>query len=288
MALRGKAFKTVEESAQIQELSDDRKPAGGLRFWLSRLRSYFLWDPLIWFYTIILGTLSLISSLFDRDGAVQHGFARLWARMILGTIGAKVRITGLDKIDMSKAHVFVVNHLSALDTPALYSSLPCHFRVLAKKELFSYPFMGWHLRRSGQIPIEQGSVRATLRSLNMAADSMKNNLPLMVFPEGGRSTDGHLQPFMSGAFYIAIKAQADIVPMALVGTFEMLPMNTWHIRPRPVELLVGDPISTKGMNVRQVEELTHKARNAIADLFYSRSSLPDRRPRNLEGQESKR
>jgi 1-acyl-sn-glycerol-3-phosphate acyltransferase len=199
----------------------------------------------------------------------------------------KVRITGLDKIDVSKPHVYVVNHLSAIDTPALYSSLPCQFRILAKKELFRYPFMGWHLRRSGQIPIELGSVRATLRSLNMAAESMTSNLPLMVFPEGGRSPHGHLQDFMNGAFYIAIKAQVDIVPMALVGTYEMLPINTWHIQPGPAELLVGDPISTKGMHVRQVEDLAEKARKVVADLYYSRSTLPDRRPHDLQWKESK-
>lgn len=278
---------SLADSIQTQELSG-RKPAGGLRFWLSRLRSYFFWDPLIWLFTIILGTLSLISSLFDRNGAIQHRFARLWARMILGTIGVKVRITGLDKIDVTKAHVYVVNHLSALDTPALFSSMPCQFRILAKKSLFQYPFMGWHLRRSGQIPIDQGSVRATLRSLNMAAQSMTNNLPLIIFPEGGRSPDGHLRDFMSGAFYIAIKAQADIIPMALVGTYEMLPINGWHIQPGPAELLVGDPIPTKGMSVRQVDALTEKAHKAISDLYYSRSTLPWPAPQDLEGHESKK
>jgi 1-acyl-sn-glycerol-3-phosphate acyltransferase len=169
--------------------------------------------------------------------------------------------------------------------PSLYTSLPCQFRILAKKELFSYPFMGWHLRRSGQIPIEVGSVRATLRGLNRAAESLMQNTPLVIFPEGGRSPDGHLQDFMSGAFYIAIKAQADIVPMALVGTYEMLPMNTWHIQPRTAHLLVGDPISTKGMSVRQVDEVAQKAREVIADLYYSRAAFPDRRNQNLEKQE---
>lgn len=287
MGRRGRASKSVAESIQTQELSE-KKRAGGLGVWLSRLRSYLLWDPLIWLYTIVLGACSLIASLFDRNGDLQHGFARLWSRIILATIGVRVQVSGMDKVDLSKAHVFVVNHLSALDVPSLYTSMPCRFRILAKKELFSYPFMGWHLRRSGQIPIELGSMRATLRSLNMAAESMKSNLPLMVFPEGGRSQDGHLQEFMSGAFYIAIKAQADIIPMALVGTFQILPMNTWHIQPRPVELLVGDPISTAGMNVRQVDELTLKARKAIAALFYSRTDLPNHHNLNLEGQESKK
>ena len=115
---------------------------------MSRLRSYLLLDPLIWLYTIVLGTLSLISSLFDRSGRIQHGFARLWSRMILGTIGVPVTVEGLEKIDTAKAHVYVVNHLSALDIPVLYLHLPFQFRILAKRELFRYPFMGWHLRRS--------------------------------------------------------------------------------------------------------------------------------------------
>src|SRR5258708_36261531 len=109
---------------------------------LSRLRSYFFWDPLVWLYTIVLGCCSLLCSLFDGSGRIQHSFARLWSRMILGTIGAPLRVEGLEKIDTSKAHVYVVNHLSALDIPIMYAYLPFQFRILAKKELFRYPFMG--------------------------------------------------------------------------------------------------------------------------------------------------
>jgi 1-acyl-sn-glycerol-3-phosphate acyltransferase len=281
---RGRVPKTVSESTQIQELQKT-KAAGGLPLLLSRLRSYFFWDPLIWLYTIVMGILSLLCSLADRGGSIQHGFARAWSRMILGTIGVKVQVIGMEKIDLNQAHVYAVNHLSALDVPTLYSSLPFQFRILAKKELFSYPFMGWHLRRSGQIPIELGSVRATIRSLNQAAASLTNKMPLVIFPEGGRSPDGHLHDFMSGAFYIAIKAQADVVPMALVGNWEMLPMNTWHIQPRSSYLLVGDPISTKGMTVRQVDELTKKAGDVIGDLYYSRAAFADPRlPRKTQSE----
>lgn len=239
----------------------------GLRHWLSRLRSYFIWDPLIWLYTIVLGSLSLISSLFDRSGDVQHGFARLWSRMILGTIGARVTVVGLEKIDTSQAHVYVVNHLSALDIPVLYVHLPFQFRILAKQELFRYPFMGWHLRRSGQIPVDTENPRASIRSLNRAVEAIRNNMPLVVFPEGGRSEDGQLQPFMGGAFFAAIKAQVEVVPIAIVGTYEILKMNTWHIKPRPVRVLVGDPMATNGMNVRDADTLAAQAREVIAGLY---------------------
>lgn len=259
--------------AQIRIRSQQQ--TGGLRHLLSRLRSYFIWDPLIWLYTIVLGTVSLLASLVDHEGEIQHSLARLWSRMILGTIGVPVTVEGLEKIDTGKAHVYVVNHLSALDIPVLYVYLPFQFRILAKIELFRYPFMGWHLRRSGQIPVVLENPKASIRSLHLAIDAVKRNMPLVVFPEGGRSPDGQLQPFMGGAFYAAIKAQADIVPMALVGTYETLKMNTWHIMPHPVRLLVGDPIHTAGLKSHDLESVTRRAREEIARMYYSHSPIAD-------------
>jgi 1-acyl-sn-glycerol-3-phosphate acyltransferase len=266
----------VAQTVQVQV--EPAKNASGARFWLSRLRSYFIWDPLIWLYTIVLGALSLISSLFDGSGRIQHSFARLWSRMILGTIGVPVTVEGLEKIDTAKAHVYVVNHLSALDIPVLYLHLPFQFRILAKRELFRYPFMGWHLRRSGQIPVDLENPKKSIRSLHRAVDAIKSNMSLVIFPEGGRSENGQLQPFMGGAFFAAIKAQADVVPMAMIGTYEILKMNTWHITPRPVRLVVGAPIATTGLNVRDTESVTARAREAVArlcDLRISAQSDPN-------------
>ncbi|HZD96245.1 MAG TPA: lysophospholipid acyltransferase family protein, partial [Candidatus Sulfotelmatobacter sp.] len=237
-------------------------------------------DPLIWLYTIVLGALSLLSSFFDKPGRIQHGFASLWARVILGTIGAVPEVEGMEKIDITKPQVYVVNHLSALDIPVLYAYLPFQFRILAKKELFRYPFMGWHLKRSGQIPVVLENPKASVRSLNLAVAALRQGKSLVVFPEGGRSPDGQLQAFMGGAFYAAIKAHVDVVPMSLVGTYEMLKMNTWHIKPGPLHLFVGEPISTAGMTARDLEKLSRRAQDVIADMYYSHSLVPDLREQN--------
>jgi 1-acyl-sn-glycerol-3-phosphate acyltransferase len=267
-----RVFESVPETSQVQVKPVEE--TNGLPHWLSRLRSYFFWDPLVWLYTIVLGCLSLVSSLFDGSGRIQHGFARLWARIILGTIGARVTVEGLEEIDTSKAHVYVVNHLSAVDVPVLYAHLPFQFRILAKRELFRYPLMGWHLRRSGQIPVDLENPKKSIRSLHRAVDALKSNMSLVIFPEGGRSEDGQLQAFMGGAFFAAIKAQVDVVPMALIGTYEMLKMNTWHIKPRPLRLLVGESIPTGALSVRDTDMLTTKARDAIAALYHQRFSPP--------------
>jgi 1-acyl-sn-glycerol-3-phosphate acyltransferase len=266
----------------------DIKPqatTGGIRHLGSRLRSYFLWTPLIWLYTIVLGCVSLVVSFFDPSGERQQNIARLWSRMILWTVGAKVQVEGLDRIDISKPQVYVVNHLSAFDIPVLYSYLPFQFRILAKKELFRYPFMGWHLRRSGQIPVVLENPKASVRSLNLAVAAIRKGNSLVIFPEGGRSPDGQLHSFMGGAFYAAVKAQVDVIPIVLVGTYEMLKMNSFHIKPGQVQMVVGSPISTVGMSPRDIAKITERARVAIGELYYSRCVVPDLRGEQLETNE---
>ncbi len=234
-------------------------------------------DPLIYLYTMVLGLLSLASSLFDGSGRVQHGFARLWSWLILKTTLSPTSIDGLQAIDHTRPYVFAANHVSALDIPMLYAYLPFQFRIIAKRELFRYPFLGWHLRRSGQLPIDLTDARISVRSLKRAVDGLRAGMPLVVFPEGGRSPTGQIQPFMKGAFYLAIKAGVNIVPMALVGTYEVLPMNSFHIRPGPMQLVVGEPIPTAGYSVREMDALADRVQAAVEQLYYSRSRVPDPR-----------
>ncbi|MFZ0954011.1 MAG: lysophospholipid acyltransferase family protein, partial [Candidatus Sulfotelmatobacter sp.] len=186
--------------------------------WLSRLRSYFILDPLIWLYTLVMGVLALPGGLFDRDGRRLHWFSRAWSWLIMKTILSPVKVTGLDKIDTSKPHVYAVNHASALDIPVLYVNLPFQFRIVFKKELLAYPIVGWQLRRSGQVCIDQQKPTNSIAAIRSAVKSLKAGMPLVIYPEGGRTPDGEIKPFLPGAFFLAIKAQVDIVPVALVGT----------------------------------------------------------------------
>ena len=235
---------------------------------VSRLRSYFIFDPLIWLYTLILGTAGLVAGFFDRDGSVMHGFARAWSWMIMKTIFSPVRVSGLDEIDTTRVHVYAANHASALDIPVLYVNLPFQFRIAFKKELLSYPLVGWHLKRSGQICIDQQNPSHSISSIRAALKGLKAGLPLVIFPEGGRTPDGEIKPFLPGAFFLAIKAQVDIVPVALVGTYELLPMDTFHIKCRPLEMRVGEPIPTAGLTLRDMEALSAQVQRALEDLYY--------------------
>lgn len=253
---------------EVDPIRAGRRPATTRTYGVfSRLRSYFVFDPLIWMYTIVLGVIAVPSGLFDRDGRILHWFSRSWSWLIMKTIASPVTVSGLEKIDTSKPHVYAVNHASALDIPVLYVFLPFRFRILFKKELLSYPIVGWHLRRSGQVCIDQQNPAASVGSVRLALKSLKAGIPLVIFPEGGRTPDGAIKPFMSGAFFLAIKAHVDVVPVALVGTYELLPMNTYHIKCRPLEMRVGKPISTVGLTGHDMEGLSARVQKAMEELY---------------------
>lgn len=241
----------------------------GMKYgWMSRLRSYFILDPLIWFYTVALGPLALVGGFFDRDGSIMHWFAKAWSWLIMKTLFSPVKVSGLEKIDTSRPHVYAVNHASALDIPLLYVYLPFQFRIAFKKELLSYPIVGWHLKRSGQICIDQQNPSHSISSIRAALKGLQQGLPLVIFPEGGRTSDGHIKPFLQGAFFLAIKAQVDIVPVALVGTYELLPMDTYHIKCRPLEMRIGEPISTSGLKMRDMDAVSARVQKAVEELYY--------------------
>jgi 1-acyl-sn-glycerol-3-phosphate acyltransferase len=236
--------------------------------WLSRLRSYLIFDPLIWLETLVMGLLALPGGMFDRSGRRLHWFSYAWSWLIMKTILSPIEVVGLDKLDTSKTHVYAVNHASALDIPVLYVNLPFQFRIVFKKELLAYPIVGWQLRRSGQVCIDQQKPANSIAAIRSAVKSLKAGMPLVIFPEGGRTDNGQIKPFLPGAFFLAIKAQVDIVPVALVGTYELLPMDTYHIKSRPLEMRVGEPISTAGMTLRDMEPVSAEVRKAIENLYY--------------------
>ncbi len=232
----------------------------------AKILSNVVQAPLFFAATAAFGSLSLLASLTERDGSRQHRIARAWARCSLAIAGAPIHVTGMDIIHQHPVAVYACNHLSYMDTPALFAALPFQFRILARSDLWKLPFIGWHLNRSGQIPVSVENPRASIASLTNGVRALQGGMPLLVFPEGGRSTTGGLGPFMSGPAFMAIRAGVPLIPMALAGTYELLPIHTRHFSPRALELRVGAPISTNGRKTREAELLTEQLKRAIESL----------------------
>lgn len=264
--------KTIQDPVTGEPVEVPGANGRGFPHLLSRLRSYFILDPLIFLWTAICGAISLTGSFFDADGRFQHAMARLWSRGILFVSASPVTVENAALLQGPA--VIAANHISAFDIPVLYTELPMHFRIVANKPLFKLPFVGWHLRRSGQIPIDRSTMKTTIKTLHVAVEDLKQGLSVVIFPEGGRSPSGRIQPFMNGAFYVAIKAQAPVLPVAIVGTYEVLPMNTFHIMPRPLMLRVGALIPTTGLTLRDTDTLAEQVKRAIEDLYYEVSVVP--------------
>ncbi len=234
---------------------------------LSFFRALFIIDPLIYLYTFVCGAASLAGSLFDSTGHFQHKCARLWSKLILGTSGIHARAVGLENVDTLRPHVFCSNHLSLMDTPAIFVSMPVQCRIMAKKVLFNLPFLGWHLRRSGHLPVDRQSPKAALRSLEAAAARVREGASVVFFPEGTRSRTGETGEFKHGAALLAIKAGVPLLPVAVCGTREVLKPDTLHVRPGNVTVRFGAPIETTGFTHRDAGRLTEIARGVILEML---------------------
>jgi 1-acyl-sn-glycerol-3-phosphate acyltransferase len=231
--------------------------------------------PLMALSTAFFGCISLACGLWDRSGRQQHFVARMWATTMLWIALSPVQMVGEEKLQGHRAAVYASNHLSYMDTPVLFAKLPFQFRILAKQALWKLPFVGWYLERSGQVPIDSASPRSAVAGLLRGVAALEAGMPLVLFPEGARSPDGRLQPAHPGCAFMALKAGVPLVPVALVGTYELLPMHVYSLRPRPLMIVIGEPISTEGLTTKDADALTERLYAEIARLYYRYSDIAE-------------
>jgi 1-acyl-sn-glycerol-3-phosphate acyltransferase len=256
----------ADQILETEEPAQPKAPPPVLS-WRRRWVNYLVFVPLVAMATGFFGTISLVCGVWDKSGRQQHAIASVWARVLLRIAMSPVKLEHAERLPVGLPAVYASNHLSYYDTPVLFAKLPFQFRILAKAPLWKIPFIGWYLERSGQVPIDQSSGRAGVVSLARGARTLEAGMPMVIFPEGGRAYNGKLQPMLAGAAWMAIKAQVPLVPLTLVGTYEMLPIHVYALKPRPVKLIVGEPISTIGMSTRDAEALTDKLRSIIHDTY---------------------
>jgi len=204
-------------------------------------RTVFFLIPAITVYTIVLGTASIVSSLFDRRGYFAHDCARAWSWLILKTTGVRVTLEGLERITPGTTYIFVSNHQSIYDIPIIFASLPYQLRIIAKESLARFPVLGWHLRRGGHLFVDRrhpdrGGILARWRAL------VSEGLSLIIYAEGSRSPDGHVARFKGGSFLLAMEAGLPVVPLAIIGTRQVMPKNRLQTEPGDVTLVVHEAI----------------------------------------------
>ena len=230
-------------------------------------RALFL-IPYALFLTLLISLITLFATLVLRRGADSvQGLAAWWATSICRAGGVEVTVSGTGHLDPEKPYIFAANHQSQFDIFVLQGFLGIDFRWLAKKELFTVPIWGPAMRRAGYIPIDRSHGRQAIKSLDEAAQKIAAGTSVIIFPEGTRSKDGKLHDFKAGAMVLAIKSGVPIVPVAILGTYDILPKGRLLMTPGKVQIRVGRPIETSNCSTRDKHELARQAQEAVAGLL---------------------
>ncbi len=225
---------------------------------------YLSLNAFIFVWTIIMSSWSIMISMVDRTGRKTHFYGAVpWAKMILRVCGIKVRVSGLGNLDTDVPRIYMTNHQSFFDIFALLACLPVNFKFILKQELMKLPVLGPAMRKAGYIGIERGDPRKAVKSMNQAAERIKNGASVLIFPEGTRSPDGRLGQFKKGGFSLAIKSGCDIVPVAINGSHRIAHKGSLRIKKGSFSLSIGKPISLAGYTKRKIPQLMDQVREAM-------------------------
>jgi 1-acyl-sn-glycerol-3-phosphate acyltransferase len=211
----------------------------------------------------------VVLALTRRQAAPLAMARRFWAPGLLRGAGARVEVKGADELDATSAYLFAANHQSMIDVPALFVALPAPLRFVVKRELRAVPFLGWYIAAMGMVFVDRAGRRDAVKSMRRVPEILRAGQSVACFPEGTRSRDGTIGPFKGGPFAMAIEAGVPVVPVALIGTGDVLPAQGFRVRPGVIRVRVGRPIATAGLARSRRGELARRVRDEVERLYAS-------------------
>ena len=218
----------------------------------------------------IVGPPILLIAILFRKVPLLYRVGHVGVRIGLALSGVKVRVEGAEYMLRDRAVVYAVNHTSNVEPPILFHVLSPIFprlRVLYKAELRKLPILvrAWDL--AGFVPLERGNREQSLPAIDRAAAALKEGNSFLIFPEGTRSRAGNLLPFKKGGFIMAIKGQAPVVPVAIVGARDAMHKGSFVIQPVTVTVRFGPPVETAGLTLENRDALASAVRREIEALL---------------------
>src|SRR5262244_4451116 len=235
---------------------------------------YFFKLAAIGIVTVPAALATTLFGLFDPYGKRVYGISRFWSWAILRIVGAPLKVHGLHHLSPKQPYIFMVNHQSNIDIPVLLHGLPAfQLRWIAKKELLWVPFFGWAMWAAKHITVDRSDRMDALGSLKKAKERMKSGISLVIFPEGTRSSNGHLLPFKRGGLLLAVRTQTPIVPVTISGSWAILPKGDWRIRRGQIEVTVGPPVSVKNYRPGTLRALSAHVQELIENNLQSASQF---------------
>ncbi|MBA4396386.1 MAG: 1-acyl-sn-glycerol-3-phosphate acyltransferase [Syntrophus sp. (in: bacteria)] len=212
-----------------------------------------------------LSACCIIFGLISPGENKIHRIARIWAKILLLLSSTRVKVVGAENVLIGKPQIFMSNHQSDFDILVVLGFIPGQFRWIAKKELFKIPIFGGAMRNAGYIEIDRQNHEKAMKSLDIAAQKIREGKSVMTFPEGTRSKDGRVKPFKQGMFHLAIKAGVPIIPVSIIGAGTIMPKRSLRIHPGKVTMIIDKPISVNGYTIEDREQLIERVRNVIVN-----------------------
>ncbi len=224
-------------------------------------------------FSLLMGFIEIVMLPVDRRrGRVFHALARFWARTVLAICRVRVRVKGLENLRGKQSYVYVSNHASMFDIPAILAAVPDQIRIVYKKELEVVPFFGWGLKWGHYIGIDRGRGTKAMESIEEAIGKIRTGQSLLLYAEGTRTLDGKLQPFKRGAFTIAVRAGVPVIPLTVNGSFRIMPKHSIILQPGNVEIVLDKPIEITGASGREAErQLMEQVHAAIESNYVDQS-----------------
>ncbi len=241
-----------------------------MKKWVAGARLIFI-CIFIALYLVIVGIPVLAYCRIISNPSLALRLSKLLDRMVLGLGGIRTVTEGLEKIDLKRGCVYVLNHRSFADSLVAFHVLPGDLRFLAKKELYKIPLVNFALRTMGMIEVDRSDPEAAAESIDRAVSHLQNGKCVILFPEGTRNRGEGLLPFKKGAFVLAIKAQVPIVPVILTGAHKAIAPDTIFLYPATIRMIVHDPIDTTGMDLEQRNELLELTRSLMEKTYLNLS-----------------
>lgn len=220
---------------------------------------------------MILFLPGLTLPFFFGLGTVGYFFLWIWSWIFSKLTFIRYKFYGREKIDRSKAYIYVSNHTSFLDLPGIRMIIPGQFRPLAKKELLKIPIFGW-IAGSATVIVDRSSSQSRRRSLDKLKKILQDGISILIFAEGTQNrTRELLQPFKDGAFRLAVDTQETLLPLVVVGAGPLMPPGTVRLRPGLIRIFVGEPVSAAGLGVNDVPALKAQIYDQMKDILVKHS-----------------
>jgi len=219
--------------------------------------------------TVIGAIVVMLVGLFHPYSSINQWVMKTWSKLVLFFAGVKVDVQGLEHIAPGNSYIIVGNHQSHFDIPVVVGYLPLKMTIISKKELFKIPFFGWGMKAAGVLKVDRSNRHQAIATLKEAERILKENqISLLAFPEGTRSRDGKIHRFKKGPFMVALQTGLPVLPVTIVGAYEILPPKTLNLHPGRVKMIVHPPVDSMQYNLDTRDQFIEHVKSIIEKTFW--------------------